>query len=436
MSRTQHLAAGLVVVGIICLSVGALADRPPLDKLVGGVLVGDQDLDSIFLTRDMNGDGDADDDGEALVYYHDPNYATNNLSTIFQSDSGCIFYADVETKGVYRLCDLNGDCDAQDPGEFNLWFGLGNAGEFPVTVPNGVWETGGAVYVMNAGSTSTPADAIYRTVDLNADGDAQDTGEATLWMDVQNLVANSAAFELVFIGEVAYWADSLGGSPDAVMRAEDVSGNGVIEPGEFNVFIDEAGGYGVGIFSALATDGVSLYVIDSTGTPQVLFQLTDLNDSGTIDSSSEVVSVWDETHLPAGYELSGTFAIAIGPGGDFVITSNGSNDPGTTDNVFRLSDLNGDGDYFDDGETIVWVSGHGPDAFVDRARAVAFILARPGDMDGDGDVDLADLSALLATYGLCDGDAGYNAAADFDNDDCITLADLATLLARYGSTCP
>ena len=57
-----------------------------------------------------------------------------------------------------------------------------------------------------------------------------------------------------------------------------------------------------------------------------------------------------------------------------------------------------------------------------------------GDVDGDGDVDLQDLAALLATYGLCDGDPGYNDAADFVDDDCIDLADLSALLGNYGYT--
>ena len=55
-----------------------------------------------------------------------------------------------------------------------------------------------------------------------------------------------------------------------------------------------------------------------------------------------------------------------------------------------------------------------------------------GDVDGDGDVDLTDLAMLLASYGLCDGDAGYEDAADFVDDDCIDLSDLAVLLANYG----
>lgn len=57
----------------------------------------------------------------------------------------------------------------------------------------------------------------------------------------------------------------------------------------------------------------------------------------------------------------------------------------------------------------------------------------PGDLDGDGDVDLADLAILLAAYDTCEGDAGYNPDADLDGSGCVELSDLAELLANYGS---
>ncbi len=53
----------------------------------------------------------------------------------------------------------------------------------------------------------------------------------------------------------------------------------------------------------------------------------------------------------------------------------------------------------------------------------------PGDLDGDGDVDLSDLAILLASYNT---DAG----GDLDGDGDTDLADLAILLAGYGRSCP
>jgi len=69
----------------------------------------------------------------------------------------------------------------------------------------------------------------------------------------------------------------------------------------------------------------------------------------------------------------------------------------------------------------------------DTTGVVLQIRQRAGDLDGDGDVDLADLAALLSAYGTCDGDPSYSAAADFDDSGCVDLADLAALLSQYGS---
>lgn len=58
--------------------------------------------------------------------------------------------------------------------------------------------------------------------------------------------------------------------------------------------------------------------------------------------------------------------------------------------------------------------------------------AIPGDLDGDGDVDLTDLAQLLAHYGMTEG-ATYE-DGDLDGDGDVDLTDLAGLLAHYGTT--
>jgi hypothetical protein len=52
---------------------------------------------------------------------------------------------------------------------------------------------------------------------------------------------------------------------------------------------------------------------------------------------------------------------------------------------------------------------------------------RLGDIDGDGDVDTADLLALLAAWGPCE-----NCPEDLDGNGVVDTADLLTLLANWG----
>jgi hypothetical protein len=57
----------------------------------------------------------------------------------------------------------------------------------------------------------------------------------------------------------------------------------------------------------------------------------------------------------------------------------------------------------------------------------------PGDLDNDGDIDISDLSTLLANYGTTSGALYMDGDVDTDGD--VDISDLSVLLAGYGP-CP
>lgn len=125
----------------------------------------------------------------------------------------------------------------------------------------------------------------------------------------------------------------------------------------------------------------------------------DPNDPVCTPVASIVVSEWDDENLWWTYPFA-QYGPTPGPDGSFYIFQN----RGWNDNrIVRLR-------------------------FVESGCVA--------DLDGDGDTDLADLAALLGTYGKCPGDPGYNPAANLVENDppdgCIDLADLAALLGDYG----
>ncbi|MBU0616325.1 MAG: hypothetical protein KKI02_01270 [Planctomycetes bacterium] len=76
----------------------------------------------------------------------------------------------------------------------------------------------------------------------------------------------------------------------------------------------------------------------------------------------------------------------------------------------------------------------GVDAFLVTGRVCGPPPFCFGDLDGDSDIDLADLAQLLSNYGMTSGARYVDGDLDLDGD--VDLSDLAALLAVYGTTCP
>lgn len=66
-----------------------------------------------------------------------------------------------------------------------------------------------------------------------------------------------------------------------------------------------------------------------------------------------------------------------------------------------------------------------------RKTALGDIRLLPGDINGDNQVDLQDLTLLAAAYRSTSAEGGYQPAADFDGDGRIDLVDLTLLASSY-----
>lgn len=341
-----------------------------------GILVADQRKDQVLLLRDLDGDGTASGADETTVFFDETNASgletpTDNVFSVHQVEDGSVFIGDGNSDTIYRLNDTNGDGDAQDAGEATVWFSSENAAGLSTVTPNGIAEgPDGAIYVSNAGTTAVPQDAIYRTVDLNGDGDANDAGEATVWLDVQTVIDTAVPFDLSFDGGVAYLNDLTGTATDVIHRIEDLNGDGTIQADEVTPFISDDMNFGapVDISSAVAVDG-SLYTV--TWIPNgddilKVYRLNDLDGSGQIDSVFEAVEVWNASFMPNDLAADIGFSIATDAEGGLILTANSFAGDG---NVIKLTNLNGDSDFFDAGETALF----GSDQYegqLERPRAV------------------------------------------------------------------
>jgi hypothetical protein len=69
----------------------------------------------------------------------------------------------------------------------------------------------------------------------------------------------------------------------------------------------------------------------------------------------------------------------------------------------------------------------------DTSRSVSLtITTRPGDVDGDGHVDVVDLLYLVDAFGSVTGDANYDPRCDFNGDGSVDVVDLLILVENFG----
>lgn len=85
------------------------------------------------------------------------------------------------------------------------------------------------------------------------------------------------------------------------------------------------------------------------------------------------------------------------------------------------------------GANSIWGSGSSDVFAVGSGGTILHYSRIPGDVDGDGHVDIVDLLILADSWGKSSGDIGYDSACDFTGDGAIDILDLLILARRWGT---
>lgn len=403
--------------------------------------------DSVVRLRDLNGDGDYHDAGEATRFFGPGNadgwLGVGSAQCLLVLGPDDVLAADGEEAGGYqtrvlRLRDLNGDGDAMDPGEatefWNAMLPIGVNYDRPkdmLLLPDG------AILLADNNTINfdndTPA-ALWRLEDQSGDGDVNEPNEVSLHLE---LAPVGQPFGFVFED---FKRDAAGRI--WLSNQESSSNDGsvfIIEPDlsvhEFAADVDL-----VGIL--LAKIGMTLH--PSTGNPvfaavdifenRRIVELTDTNGNGVIDSTAELLTRFrtDVAVEPITWDYNTAMDVDFDPHGTLWLLDYAN----TTILAFR--DANSDGDYNDAGEARV--AYHSPTAdasgsvFIDYPRTIAFACAGGrADFDLDGQVDVSDLGVLLSNFGRTDAIA---AEGDANGDGVVDVTDLGTCLGEFGGACP
>lgn len=366
---------------------------------------------------------------------------TQNPTCLAVRADGLVIIGDQLANTAYMFKDQNNDHDALDPGEARLIVQSPNASGITLGFPTGAaFDSAGRAFIGNAGNAFGD-DAIYLLLDLNNDGDNLDTGEIIEYIGDGAFGPGNGSWgpqELLFIPEslvttdTCYLRNSTSGL-HGIYRAIDTNNSGrADDPGEFTTVWDASNASGIAALAGFALErdatgttpsgGVKLYTLQTAaGGVDQLVRVSDLNHDLDCQDAGEAAIVWSTAE-------AGFTAIDIVSRADGTVLITDASD----DRIIALKDLNNDG-LFDNAteRTDYFLNPIGPILDIRQLSPVPPPPC-PGDANNDRVINAADLSVLLAQFGTS---VAPGTGADFNGDGQVNSADLSVLLSAFGSSC-
>lgn len=368
---------------------------------------------------------------------------TQNPTCLAVRNDGLVLIGDQLANTVYMLQDANADRDALDPAEARIIVQSPNASGVTIAFPTGAaFDSAGRAFIANSGNTFGD-DAVYLLSDLNNDDDSNDPGEIIEYIGDGAFGPGNGPWgpqEILFIPEslittdTCYLRNSTAGL-HGIYRAIDTNNSGrADDAGEFTAVWDASGLSGVTPLAGFALErdatgptpagGIKLYTLQiAPGAVDQLVRVSDLNFDFDCQDPGEAVIAWSTAE--AGFSAIDVVSLADGT----VLITDSSDD-----RIIALKDLNNDASFDNTSErTDFFTNPAGPILDLRQLAPVATPPSLcPGDANGDNFIDAADLSVLLSQFGTS---VTPGAGADFNNDAIVNSADLSVLLAAFGSPC-
>lgn len=379
-------------------------------------ILNDRDTDSMQRGVDLDNNSSLNDPGEINMWFNSANAAGTlgpmNPTCLDIGPNGIVAMGDQINRNVYRLIDFNDDGDAQDAGESVVFADATNLSGFSFAFPTGAaFDSLNRMYIVNAGN-AFGNDRVFRLLDLTGDGDAQDEGEITEYVGEPFFGPGNGPFspqEIFFDENDVLYLRNSSANLHGVWRFEDLNANGrADDPGEATVYFSSANASGV-VPSAgfgLEPDRVrprSLYFLQTaTGSLDQLYRLTDVNNDGDAQDAGEAVLVWSTAE--AGFTNIDVVCLY---NGDVLITDNSGK------RVIRLHDANNDGLFDNAAERTTLFTGAGTSISDIRQMSILPVL---GDVNRDGARDAADLPAFVDVLLDVDTNPFRRIASDVNRD--------------------